>query len=109
MKLAVLGLVLATGTAAAHPCPTAETRVRPTKVSKKISKPAPSEDVVKALFQKAADRIRIAALVDSDAARELQARYSSIKATNAIETPRGRITAAAALDKLAADAEAVLP
>lgn len=108
MKLAVLCLALITGTAAAHPCPTLETHARSTKVAK-ATKPAPTEQAVTALFQKAADRIRIAAIVDADAAKELQSRYSAIKATNAIETPRGRSNAAAALEKLAADAEAVLP
>jgi hypothetical protein len=105
MKLAALCLALATGTAAAHPCPSQD---RPAKVTK-VAKPAPTEQAVTALFQKAADRIRIAAIVDADAATTLQSRYRTIKSHHALETPRGRIAAAAALEKLATDAEAVLP
>lgn len=101
MKLALLCLALATGTAAAHPCPQA----KPATVAKK----APTEQAVTALFQKASDRIRVAALVDADAATAMRSRWKTIKATNAIETASGRIAAAAQLEKLAADAEAVLP
>jgi hypothetical protein len=106
-KLALLCLALATATAAAHPCPA--TGAAPPRATRVSPAKAPSEQQVATLVQKASDRIRVAAIVDADAASKLGVRLRTIKATHALETAPGRVLAAAALEKLAADAEAVLP